>query len=58
MASFIVNHRGLKVEIDSFECILKGRFTNDIIAIAKSQYGAKVTTWKKTNTVNQMPFTF
>jgi hypothetical protein len=58
MATFILDNRGLKVEIDSFDCILKGQFSSEIIAIAESQYGARVTRWKKTNTVNQTSFTF
>jgi hypothetical protein len=41
MARFIVNNREAKVEIDSFECKLKGFFSNSLIANAKAKYGAK-----------------
>jgi hypothetical protein len=41
MARFIVNNRETKVEIDSFECKLKGFFSNALIASAKAKYGAK-----------------
>jgi hypothetical protein len=41
MAGFIVNNRKAKVEIDSFECKLKGFFSDRLITSAKARYGAK-----------------
>ena len=54
MAGFIVNNREAKVEIDSFECKLKGFFSNTLIAIAKAKYGAKAFVFAESQLLNPM----
>jgi hypothetical protein len=54
MARFIVNNREAKVEIDSFECKLKGFFSNTLIAIAKDKYGAKAFVFSESPVLNSV----
>ena len=54
MARFIINNREAKVEIDSFECKLKGFFSNTLIAIAKAKYGAKAFIFAENPVLNSM----
>ena len=42
MAEFILSQRVSKIETDTANCYLRGLLTDDLIAIAETEYGASV----------------